>query len=241
MQICVHTSSVDFKIRDLSVFCLKVIVHQWRITNDATKAGGPVLQVVMYVWYLCRHFLSSDLCCFAVKAERTARSERKRRDSFGMFDGYDSCSEESTSSSSSEDSEDDVVRSIPASLPIIKNNGQVYTYPDGKAGMGQYITTASFAFCSRILTKRDVKMALLEGDDLGGFFTSFLKHLLFWVRIIFSFLSLNTLWKVSITVQQFRVTELGTNSFVSMVSMEISPVTVMFHLFIHIVGLTFAL
>uniref|UniRef100_A0A8C7QL39 FCS-type domain-containing protein n=1 Tax=Oncorhynchus mykiss TaxID=8022 RepID=A0A8C7QL39_ONCMY len=51
-----------------------------------------------------------------------------------MFDGYDSCSEESTSSSSSEDSEDEVP-SIPASLPIIKNNGQVYTYPDGKAGM----------------------------------------------------------------------------------------------------------
>ncbi|KAE8284560.1 MBT domain-containing protein 1 [Larimichthys crocea] len=68
-------------------------------------------------------------------AERTPRSERKRRDSFGMFDGYDSCSEESTSSSSSEDSEDEVVPSIPASLPIIKNNGQVYTYPDGKAGM----------------------------------------------------------------------------------------------------------
>ncbi|XP_061621329.1 MBT domain-containing protein 1-like [Phyllopteryx taeniolatus] len=68
-------------------------------------------------------------------AERTPRSERKRRDSFGMFDGYDSCSEESTSSSSSEDSEDEMVPSIPASLPIIKNNGQVYTYPDGKAGM----------------------------------------------------------------------------------------------------------
>uniref|UniRef100_A0A6Q2WZ63 FCS-type domain-containing protein n=1 Tax=Esox lucius TaxID=8010 RepID=A0A6Q2WZ63_ESOLU len=60
--------------------------------------------------------------------------ERKRQDSFGMFDGYDSCSEESTSSSSSDDSEDEVP-SIPASLPIIKNNGQVYTYPDGKAGM----------------------------------------------------------------------------------------------------------
>jgi len=68
------------------------------------------------------------------KAERTPRSERKRRDSFGMFDGYDSCSEESTSSSSSDDSEDEVV---PPSLPIIKNNGQVYTYPDGKAGMGE--------------------------------------------------------------------------------------------------------
>uniref|UniRef100_A0A3Q2WZT5 Mbt domain containing 1 n=1 Tax=Haplochromis burtoni TaxID=8153 RepID=A0A3Q2WZT5_HAPBU len=71
----------------------------------------------------------------SVKAERTPRSDRKRRDSFGMFDGYDSCSEESTSSSSSDDSEDEVVPSIPASLPIIKNNGQVYTYPDGKAGM----------------------------------------------------------------------------------------------------------
>uniref|UniRef100_A0A8C8CBG4 FCS-type domain-containing protein n=1 Tax=Oncorhynchus tshawytscha TaxID=74940 RepID=A0A8C8CBG4_ONCTS len=51
-----------------------------------------------------------------------------------MFDRYDSCSEESTSSSSSDDSEDEVP-SIPASLPIIKNNGQVYTYPDGKTGM----------------------------------------------------------------------------------------------------------
>ncbi|KAJ7987822.1 hypothetical protein DPEC_G00330500 [Dallia pectoralis] len=67
-------------------------------------------------------------------AERSPRSERKRQDSFGMFDGYDSCSDESTSSSSSDDSEDEVP-SIPASLPIIKNNGQVYTYPDGKAGM----------------------------------------------------------------------------------------------------------
>uniref|UniRef100_A0A3P8YGE4 FCS-type domain-containing protein n=1 Tax=Esox lucius TaxID=8010 RepID=A0A3P8YGE4_ESOLU len=67
-------------------------------------------------------------------AERSARSERKRRDSFGMFDGYDSCSENSSSSSSSEDS-DEEVPSLPASLPIIKTNGQVYTYPDGKAGM----------------------------------------------------------------------------------------------------------
>uniref|UniRef100_A0A8C9QRW4 Mbt domain containing 1 n=1 Tax=Scleropages formosus TaxID=113540 RepID=A0A8C9QRW4_SCLFO len=66
--------------------------------------------------------------------EHTPRPDRKRRDSFGMFDGYDSCSEDSSSSSSSEDSEEEVP-SIPASLPIIKNNGQVYTYPDGKAGM----------------------------------------------------------------------------------------------------------
>lgn len=83
----------------------------------------------------------------SVKAERTPRSDRKRRDSFGMFDGYDSCSEESTSSSSSDDSEDEVVPSIPASLPIIKNNGQVYTYPDGKAGMGQYMRLIFCVYC----------------------------------------------------------------------------------------------
>lgn len=88
-----------------------------------------------------------------VKAERTPRSERKRRDSFGMYDGYESCSEESTSSSSSEDSDDEVVPSIPASLPIIKNNGQVYTYPDGKAGMGESLMgTCNFRFlCSSLL------------------------------------------------------------------------------------------
>ncbi|XP_063077948.1 MBT domain-containing protein 1 isoform X2 [Engraulis encrasicolus] len=67
-------------------------------------------------------------------AEHGARSERKRRDSFGMFDGYDSCSEDSSSSSSSEES-DEEVPALPANLPIIKTNGQVYTYPDGKAGM----------------------------------------------------------------------------------------------------------
>ncbi|XP_069050558.1 MBT domain-containing protein 1 isoform X9 [Lepisosteus oculatus] len=68
------------------------------------------------------------------KTEHTPRSDRKRRDSFGMYDGYDSCSEDTSSSSSSEESEEEVA-SIPANLPIIKNNGQVYTYPDGKAGM----------------------------------------------------------------------------------------------------------
>lgn len=60
--------------------------------------------------------------------------ERKRRDSFGMFDGYDSCSEDTSSSSSSDESEEEVAP-LPSSLPIIKNNGQVYTYPDGKSGM----------------------------------------------------------------------------------------------------------
>ncbi|XP_040186703.1 MBT domain-containing protein 1 isoform X3 [Rana temporaria] len=59
---------------------------------------------------------------------------RKRRDSFGMFDGYDSCSEDTSSSSSSDESEEEVAP-LQSSLPIIKNNGQVYTYPDGKSGM----------------------------------------------------------------------------------------------------------
>ncbi|XP_062976284.1 MBT domain-containing protein 1 isoform X2 [Elgaria multicarinata webbii] len=67
-------------------------------------------------------------------SEHPSRSERKRRDSFGMFDGYDSCSEDTSSSSSSDESEEEVTP-LPSSLPIIKNNGQVYTYPDGKSGM----------------------------------------------------------------------------------------------------------
>ncbi|XP_065764632.1 MBT domain-containing protein 1 isoform X1 [Muntiacus reevesi] len=66
--------------------------------------------------------------------EPSSRSERSRRDSFGMFDGYDSCSEDTSSSSSSEESEEEVAP-LPSNLPIIKNNGQVYTYPDGKSGM----------------------------------------------------------------------------------------------------------
>ncbi|KAI5128678.1 Mbt Domain-Containing Protein 1 [Manis pentadactyla] len=67
------------------------------------------------------------------KTEHSSQYER-RRDSFGMFDGYDSCSEDTSSSSSSEESEEEVAP-LPSNLPIIKNNGQVYTYPDGKSGM----------------------------------------------------------------------------------------------------------
>ncbi|KAM9295980.1 MBT domain-containing protein 1 [Gastrophryne carolinensis] len=51
-----------------------------------------------------------------------------------MFDGYDSCSEDTSSSSSSDESEEEVTP-LQSNLPIIKNNGQVYTYPDGKSGM----------------------------------------------------------------------------------------------------------
>ncbi|XP_058416634.1 MBT domain-containing protein 1 isoform X5 [Diceros bicornis minor] len=66
--------------------------------------------------------------------DHSSQPGRKRRDSFGMFDGYDSCSEDTSSSSSSEESEEEVAP-LPSNLPIIKNNGQVYTYPDGKSGM----------------------------------------------------------------------------------------------------------
>ncbi|XP_048410912.1 MBT domain-containing protein 1 isoform X3 [Stegostoma tigrinum] len=80
-----------------------------------------------------------------VQTEHSPRSERKRRDSFGMFDGYDSCSEDSSSSSSSDESEEEVT-SIPASLPLIKTNGQVYTYPDGKSGMEDLPSEFSLKF-----------------------------------------------------------------------------------------------
>ncbi|XP_045899488.1 MBT domain-containing protein 1-like [Micropterus dolomieu] len=85
------------------------------------------------------------------------RSSRKRRDSFGMLDGLEedrsSCSTESSGgsgASSPEDSEDEELgggggggggvtqltsTSSSSSLTLIKTNGQVYTYPDGKAGM----------------------------------------------------------------------------------------------------------
>ncbi|XP_028268103.1 MBT domain-containing protein 1-like isoform X2 [Parambassis ranga] len=79
------------------------------------------------------------------------RPSRKRRDSFGMLDGLEedrsSCSTESSGgsgASSPEDSEEEelgggggVTQLTPtsSSLTLIKTNGQVYTYPDGKAGM----------------------------------------------------------------------------------------------------------
>lgn len=77
------------------------------------------------------------LACSAPKTKRSSRPTRNRRDASGMFDGYDSCSEDTSSSSSSEESEEEVAP-LPSNLPIIKNNGQVYTYPDGKSGMGEH-------------------------------------------------------------------------------------------------------
>ncbi|KAM9346601.1 MBT domain-containing protein 1-like [Symphorus nematophorus] len=84
------------------------------------------------------------------------RPSRKRRDSFGMLDGLEedrsSCSTESSGgsgASSPEDSDEEELgggggggvtpltpsSSSSSSLTLIKTNGQVYTYPDGKAGM----------------------------------------------------------------------------------------------------------
>uniref|UniRef100_A0A3Q3LDN7 MBT domain-containing protein 1-like n=1 Tax=Mastacembelus armatus TaxID=205130 RepID=A0A3Q3LDN7_9TELE len=62
-----------------------------------------------------------------------SRPSRKRRDSFGMLDGFD----EDRSSCSGSGGGGGVTQLTPASssLTLIKTNGQVYTYPDGKAGM----------------------------------------------------------------------------------------------------------
>ncbi|XP_050776073.1 MBT domain-containing protein 1 isoform X2 [Gopherus flavomarginatus] len=114
--------------------------------------------------------------------EHSSRSERKRRDSFGMFDGYDSCSEDTSSSSSSDESEEEVTP-LPSSLPIIKNNGQVYTYPDGKSGMATcemcgmvgvrdafYSKTKRFCSvsCSRSYSSNSKKASILARLQVTG-------------------------------------------------------------------------
>ncbi|XP_032055304.1 MBT domain-containing protein 1 isoform X1 [Aythya fuligula] len=114
--------------------------------------------------------------------EHTSRTERKRRDSFGMFDGYDSCSEDTSSSSSSDESEEEVAP-LPSSLPIIKNNGQVYTYPDGKSGMATcemcgmvgvrdafYSKTKRFCSvsCSRSYSSNSKKASILARLQVAG-------------------------------------------------------------------------
>ncbi|KAM5212325.1 MBT domain-containing protein 1 isoform 6-T9 [Hipposideros larvatus] len=114
--------------------------------------------------------------------ENSSRSERKRRDSFGMFDGYDSCSEDTSSSSSSEESEEEVAP-LPSNLPIIKNNGQVYTYPDGKSGMATcemcgmvgvrdafYSKTKRFCSvsCSRSYSSNSKKASILARLQVTG-------------------------------------------------------------------------
>ncbi|XP_064584896.1 MBT domain-containing protein 1 isoform X3 [Zonotrichia leucophrys gambelii] len=116
------------------------------------------------------------------KTERSSQVERKHRDSFGMFDGYDSCSEDTSSSSSSDESEEEVAP-LPSSLPIIKNNGQVYTYPDGKSGMATcemcgmvgvrdafYSKTKRFCSvsCSRSYSSNSKKASILARLQVAG-------------------------------------------------------------------------
>ncbi|XP_034960216.2 MBT domain-containing protein 1 isoform X7 [Zootoca vivipara] len=125
------------------------------------------------------HTLRSSL---QFKTEHSSRSERKRRDSFGMFDGYDSCSEDTSSSSSSDESEEEVAP-LPSNLPIIKNNGQVYTYPDGKSGMATcemcgmvgvrdafYSKTKRFCSvsCSRSYSSNSKKASILARLQVTG-------------------------------------------------------------------------
>ncbi|XP_027373291.1 MBT domain-containing protein 1 isoform X1 [Bos indicus x Bos taurus] len=99
-----------------------------------------------------------------------------------MFDGYDSCSEDTSSSSSSEESEEEAAP-LPSSLPIIKNNGQVYTYPDGKSGMATcemcgmvgvrdafYSKTKRFCSvsCSRSYSSNSKKASILARLQVTG-------------------------------------------------------------------------
>ncbi|XP_062826615.1 MBT domain-containing protein 1 isoform X3 [Anolis carolinensis] len=99
-----------------------------------------------------------------------------------MFDGYDSCSEDTSSSSSTDESEEEVTP-LPSSLPIIKNNGQVYTYPDGKSGMATcemcgmvgvrdafYSKTKRFCSvsCSRSYSSNSKKASILARLQVTG-------------------------------------------------------------------------
>ncbi|XP_067164664.1 MBT domain-containing protein 1 isoform X5 [Apteryx mantelli] len=99
-----------------------------------------------------------------------------------MFDGYDSCSEDTSTSSSSDESEEEVAP-LPSSLPIIKNNGQVYTYPDGKSGMATcemcgmvgvrdafYSKTKRFCSvsCSRSYSSNSKKASILARLQVAG-------------------------------------------------------------------------
>ncbi|XP_036012069.1 MBT domain-containing protein 1 isoform X11 [Mus musculus] len=107
---------------------------------------------------------------------------KEKADWFGMFDGYDSCSEDTSSSSSSEESEEEVAP-LPSNLPIIKNNGQVYTYPDGKSGMATcemcgmvgvrdafYSKTKRFCSvsCSRSYSSNSKKASILARLQVTG-------------------------------------------------------------------------
>ncbi|XP_052615228.1 MBT domain-containing protein 1 isoform X13 [Peromyscus californicus insignis] len=128
-----------------------------------------------------KNLLSQSLECWAYR-QNILHNPREKEDSFGMFDGYDSCSEDTSSSSSSEESEEEVAP-LPSSLPIIKNNGQVYTYPDGKSGMATcemcgmvgvrdafYSKTKRFCSvsCSRSYSSNSKKASILARLQVTG-------------------------------------------------------------------------
>ncbi|XP_032769867.1 MBT domain-containing protein 1 isoform X7 [Rattus norvegicus] len=118
----------------------------------------------------------------AIKKQNILHNPKEKADWFGMFDGYDSCSEDTSSSSSSEESEEEAAP-LPANLPIIKNNGQVYTYPDGKSGMATcemcgmvgvrdafYSKTKRFCSvsCSRSYSSNSKKASILARLQVTG-------------------------------------------------------------------------
>lgn len=93
------------------------------------------------------------VCVCVCDIPQEERPSRKRCDSFGMLDGLEeeasSCSSESSGgsgASSAEDSEEEELGGGASSLTLIRTNGQVYTYPDGKAGMGESQPRPSFFF-----------------------------------------------------------------------------------------------
>lgn len=99
------------------------------------------------------------MCVCVCDIPQEERPSRKRCDSFGMLDGLEeeasSCSSESSGgsgASSAEDSEEEELGGGAgggaSSLTLIRTNGQVYTYPDGKAGMGESRPRPSFFFFS---------------------------------------------------------------------------------------------
>lgn len=118
-----------------------------------TCSGELVLTCVIVVTCFCASLgvCSCTAWCPHILCPQVERPSRKRCDSFGMLDGVEedrsSCSSESSGEDSPEDSDEEELGggggsgmmqlSPPSSLTLIKTNGQVYTYPDGKAGMGQ--------------------------------------------------------------------------------------------------------
>ncbi|XP_015230930.1 PREDICTED: MBT domain-containing protein 1-like [Cyprinodon variegatus] len=117
--------------------------------HQSIQQGGARKSVSVDVFDWGRYLGDGDVTGAPVSCfKHMERPSRKRQDSFGMLDSLEedrsSCSSDSSGgsgASSPEDSEDEdfgvgnQLSSSSSSLMLIKTNGQVYTYPDGKAGM----------------------------------------------------------------------------------------------------------